>query len=212
MNKKKMYKITRPEISIFSLEGYQPMLYYYNQELTFPELVTELLSLDNNNTCYILVADPEIYSQYIKLKLSPRNIVNLQKFKLILIESWSEIAEFITSIEERCTVVLYGIIKWFVEMGHNEESHFLKAHEFCAWEVNKLFHKMFIKHTENNVSIIVSDGIGEEENNCPLIWNINLPNIRTRLIETNQESKISLRVIFIKWFKVVTQINDIECK
>lgn len=106
-----MYKITRPEISIFSLEGYQPMLYYYNQELTFPELVTELLSLDNNNTCYILVADPELYSQFIKLELSPRNIVNLQNFKLILIESWSEIAEFITSIEERCTVVLYGIIK-----------------------------------------------------------------------------------------------------
>ena len=188
------------------------MLYYYNQELTFPELVTELLSVDYTDTCYMLVADPEIYSQYIKLKLSPRNITNLQNFKLILIESWSEIAQFITSIEERCTVVLYGIIRWFVEMGHDEEGHFLKRHEFCAWEVNKLFHKMFIKHTENNVDVIVSDGIGEDEKHNPLIWNINLPNIRTQLTEPNQESKISLRVIFIKWFKVVTQLNDIECK
>lgn len=190
------------------------MLYYYNQEITFVELLSSLVS-SKDNKFYILISDPQVYSEFHAIKLSPQTITNLGNFKLILIESWAELSEFITSISEKCTIVLYGIIKWFVEMGHNETDEnirFLKHDEFCAWELNKLFHKMFICHTQKDINIIVNDGIGKDEKNDPLIWNITLPNIRTRALQTTPEIKISLRAIFIKWFEVVNQFNDIKFK
>ena len=48
----------------------------------------------------------------------------------------------------------------------------------------------------------------------PLIWGLQIPNVREKLhnrtdtTTTNQEEKmISLRVIFIKWFKMTNKID-----
>ncbi|RCK57893.1 hypothetical protein Cantr_06704 [Candida viswanathii] len=158
------------------------------------KLISSLLALEDV-TGYILISDPELYHA----------TTNLNNFKLVLIESWAEIAEFIATIDEKCTVVLYGIVKTFIETGHSGGG-FVKHHEFCAWELNKLFHKMFVKE---QLRIIFNDGTGKDEKGHPLLWSVSLPNIRTQLQEQQIDSKISLRVIFIKWFEVVDQINDI---
>ena len=67
------------------------------------------------------------------------------------------------------------------------------------------------------VDVIVNDGIEHDNDHVdgePLIWGLQIPNVREKLhnrtdtTTTNQEEKmISLRVIFIKWFKMTNKID-----
>ncbi|KAL6454261.1 hypothetical protein SBY92_003722 [Candida maltosa Xu316] len=189
------------------------MLYYINQELSFQQLLNELTRL-NNVSGYILISDSQLYETYQNcIKLSLRNIHNLRNFKVVLIESWVEVEQFISQIERKCLVVLYGIIKSFVEIGHDDvvnHHDFLKYHQFCGWELNKLFHKMFVRHLEIGFDILMNDSLGPEETGEPLIWGINIPNIREKLHPVSSQQQISLRVIFIKWFQVIKEIHDMK--
>ena len=97
------------------------MLKYYNRALTFEELVLQLSSV-KDTTCYILISDPTLYYSYHNndtIKLSWKAIHNLNNCQLILIESWSEIKEFVSNIVDRCLIVFYGIFKTFIELGLN---------------------------------------------------------------------------------------------
>lgn len=199
------------------------MLKYYNRALTFEELVLQLSSV-KDTTCYILISDPTLYYSHHSndtIKLSWKAIHNLNNCRLILIESWSEIKEFVSNIVDRCLLVFYGIFKTFIELGLNsnegeKKNGFLQHHhQFCGWELNKLFHLLFLKQSMYGVDVIVNDGIEHDNDHVdgePLIWGLQIPNVREKLRQdtttTNQEEKmISLRVIFIKWFEMTNKID-----
>ncbi|CAX41296.1 conserved hypothetical protein [Candida dubliniensis CD36] len=197
------------------------MLKYYNRSSTFDELVLKLSAL-KDTTCYILISDPALYYSHHSsdtIKLSLKGIHNLSNCQLILIESWSEIKDFVSSIVDRCLIVFYGIFKTFIELGLNDDvgkkNVFLQHHQFCGWELNKLFHLLLLKQSKYGVDVLVNDCIGQDNDNDdsePLIWSLQIPNVREKLrndiTTTNQEEKmISLRVIFIKWFETTNRID-----
>ena len=113
------------------------MLKYYNRALTFEELVLQL-SLVKDTTCYILISDPTLYYSHHSndtIKLSWKAIHNLNNCQLILIESWSEIKDFVSNIVDRCLLVFYGIFKTFIELGLNSNDGG-KKNGFCNIIIN----------------------------------------------------------------------------
>ncbi|CAI5760687.1 unnamed protein product [Candida verbasci] len=180
------------------------MLIYYNEELTFNQFIQYIIINNEQKKGYILISDERLYNEKLKLDRQPVNIIkNIYNFQLVLIESWKEMYQLLDIIDTDSFIGIYGIFKHFIEDGMNDHHEFVKYYEFCGYELNKLFHKLFKKHIDLGVKVIVNDSIGNNEDNEPLIWNFHIPNIRKEQELKPDDFEISLRVLFIKWFELI---------
>ncbi|KAI5956958.1 hypothetical protein KGF54_000577 [Candida jiufengensis] len=207
------------------------MLLYLDEELTYDQFI-KLLIDQNYNNGYILISDLELYNEkLINFNLTPKQINIIIKFKIILIESWNDLYEFIKDFHsfnqstEKALVAIYGILKNYIEIGFDETSNlFIKHNQFSALELNKLFHQLFVFQQDKNISIVFNDGIEKSNDENPLIGQIEIPNLYVNREETKDrrilikndktlnDDKIEIRVLMIKWFKLISKEEFITNK
>ncbi|KAI5963174.1 uncharacterized protein KGF55_002966 [Candida pseudojiufengensis] len=181
------------------------MLRYLDEELQYEEFIHLILDKDYSNT-YILISDLNLYeTKLTNFKLTPKQIITISNFKVILIESWNELYDFINQFKinnenlkknGNCLIAIYGILRNFLEIGIDEVSNlFLNQSQFSGFELNRLIHKFYVlqQFSQDKLNIILNDGfeknetsvsepltdpIGRNDTLVPLFYSIEVPNIR----------------------------------